>query len=114
MIVNGVELEDIDIYDLEVAERYERTMSSFAEIGDKVKSLDGAEGIREICNRVFDVFNKMFGEGADKKIFGNRVNLLTCLKALEEFQLQINDQKKEIEKLANKYSPNRAQRRSKK
>lgn len=114
MIINGIELEDIDIYDLEVAERYEKAMLSFAEIGDKVKSLDGAEGIRKICNSVFDVFNRMFGEGTDKKIFGNRVNLLTCLKALEELQLQINDQKKEIEKLANKYSPNRAQRRAKK
>lgn len=114
MKINGVELEDIDIYDLETAEKYEEAMASFAENGDKLKSLDGAEGIREICNSVFDVFNTMFGEGADKKIFGNRVNLLTCLKALEEFQLQINEQKKEIEKLANKYSPNRAQRRAKK
>lgn len=114
MKINGVELEDIDIYDLEVAEKYEDAMASFAEIGNKVKNFDGVEGIREICNGVFEVFNKMFGEGTDERIFGNRVNLLTCIKAIEEFQLQINEQKKEIEKIANKYSPNRAQRRAKK
>lgn len=114
MKINGVELEDIDIYDLETAEKYEEVMVRFSKNRDSLKSLDGAEGIREICNSVFDVFNTMFGEGADKKIFGDRVNLMTCLKALEEFQLQINEQKKEIEKLANKYSPNRATRRNKK
>ena len=114
MKINGVELEDIDIYDLETAEKYEESMASFTEIGDKVKGLGDAEGIRVTCNGVFDVFNKMFGEGTDKKIFGDKVNLLTCIKAFEEFQLQINDQKKEIEKIANKYSPNRAARRSKK
>lgn len=114
MIINGVELEDIDIYDLEVAEKYEEAIASFYKIIDRAKSLDGVEGIREICNSIFDIFNKMFGEGADKKIFGDKVNLLTCMKSLEEFQLQINEQKKEIEKLANKYSPNRAARRNKK
>ena len=114
MIINGVELEDIDIYDLEVAEKYEKAMSRLSDIQGEVETLDGAERIRNICKGIFEVFNVMFGEGADKKIFGNKVNLLTCLKALEEFQLQIKDQKKEIEKLANKYSPNRAARRSKK
>lgn len=114
MIINGVELEDLDIYDLDVAERYEKAMLNVSNIQGEVETLGGAEGIRKICTSIFEVFNTMFGEGADKKIFGNRVNLLTCLKALEEFQLQIKDQNKEIEKLANKYSPNRAARRSKK
>lgn len=114
MIINGVELENLDIYDLDVAERYEKAMARISDIQGEVETLDGTEGIRKICTGIFEVFNTMFGEGADKKIFGNRVNLLTCLKALEEFQLQIKDQKKEIEKLANKYSPNRAARRSKK
>ena len=56
----------------------------------------------------------MFGEGADKKVFGNKVNLMTCMKSFEEVVLKINEQKKEIERLSNKYSPNRAARRSKK
>lgn len=114
MKINGVELENIDICDLETAEKYEDAMLALGDLGGNVKDLKGAAGIREICNSIFDVFNKMFGEGADKKIFGDRVNLMTCLKALEEFQLQMSEQNKEIEKLANKYSSNRAQRRNKK
>ena len=55
----------------------------------------------------------MFGEGTDKKIFGDKVNLLTCLKAFEELVEQVNAQKGEVEKIASKYSPNRAQRRKK-
>ncbi|WP_040194758.1 DUF6673 family protein [Clostridium culturomicium] len=113
MKVNGVELEDIDIYDLDVAEKYEDAMARISEIQEKVKTLEGAQGIRTICKSIFEVFNTMFGEGADKKIFGDRVNLMTCLKALEEFLLQINEQKKEINKFSTKYSPNRAQRRKK-
>lgn len=114
MKINGVELKDIDIYDLEVAERYDKALKNFNEVKEKVKDLDGVEGIRYVCNIVFDILNEMFGEGTDKKVFGDKVNLITCLKALEEFFLQINEQKKEIEKLSNKYSPNRAQRRAKK
>lgn len=114
MKINGVELENIDIYDLEVAEKYEKAMARVEKIQEEVKTLDGAEGIRKICNSIFEVFNTMFGDGVDKKIFGDKVNLLTCLKALEEFLLQVDGQKKEIEKLSTKYSSNRASRRNKK
>lgn len=114
MKINGVELEDIDIYDLEVAERYEQVLARFGAVENKVKNLDGAKVIREICNEIFDAFNIMFGEGTDKKVFGNKVNLLTCLKAFEEFATQVNAQKEELEKITSKYSPNRAQRRVKK
>lgn len=113
MIINGVELEDIDIYDLEVAEKYEKALVIVQEYSllDDSKSL--SDGIRFQCNLIFDFFNTVFGEGADKKIFGNKVNLMTCVKSFEEVVLRMNEQKKEIEKLSNKYSPNRAARRSK-
>lgn len=113
MIINGVELEDIDIYDLKVAEKYEKALVIVQESSllDDSKSL--SDGIRFQCNLIFDFFNTVFGEGADKKIFGNKVNLMTCVKSFEEVVLRMNEQKKEIEKLSNKYSPNRAARRSK-
>lgn len=114
MIINGVELEDIDIYDLEVAEKYDKVLKNIDIVKEDIKGMSNVEGIRTLCNAIFEVFNTMFGEGTDKKIFGNKVNLITCIKALEEFVMQINEQKKEIEKLSNKYSPNRAQRRAKK
>jgi hypothetical protein len=114
MKINGVELEDLDVYDVEVAEKYDKALETVKNISEEVDIMSLSEGIRYQCNLIFDFFNTMFGEGADRKIFGNKVNLLTCLKAFEEFVEIINEQKKEIDKLANKYSPNRATRRSKK
>lgn len=113
MIINGVELEDLDIYDVEVAERYDKALEGLKGI-EANKSGSMAEGIKSQCTAIFDVFNTMFGEGTDKKVFGDRVNLRVCLKAFDELVMQINEQKTEIEKLSNKYSPNRAQRRAKK
>lgn len=114
MIINGVELEDIDVLDADVAEKYEKALEKVEHISKKVEGMKVSESIRTQCNAIFDVFNALFGEGTDKKVFGDKVNLLTCLKAFEELVLQANEQNKEVEELTNKYSPNRAARRNKK
>lgn len=113
MIINNVELEDIDILDLEIAEKWEKSLEGMDGIGDKVKDMKVSESIRYQCNAIFDIFNTLFGEGTDKKVFGDKVNLLTCLKAFEELVVQTNTKNDEVKKLYNKYAPNRAQRRTK-
>ncbi|MDU7365421.1 DUF6673 family protein [Clostridium sp.] len=77
-------------------------------------SMNMVDIIKTQCNAIFNVFNTMFGEGTDKKVFGDRVNLLICMTAFEELVSQMNDKKAEMEKITNKYSPNRANRRTKK
>lgn len=114
MIVNGVELENLDIFDVEVAEKYESELKKVQEKSSETNGKSLSEGIKIQCNCIFDFFNRMFGEGTDKKVFGDKVNLLTCIKAFEEVISQVNEQKKELDKISNKYSPNRAIRRSKK
>lgn len=116
MIINGVELEDIDIYDLEVAEKYDKVLENLKEIEQNNNStnMSMVDTIKIQCNAIFDVFNLMFGEGTDKKVFGSKVNLLVCMEAFEELVSQMNDKKAEMEKITNKYSTNRANRRSKK
>ena len=117
MLINNVELEDMDIMDADVAEKYEVALEK---VQTAAKEMKGTEGIslssiiREQCNTVFDFFNELCGEGTDKKIFGTKVNLMTCLKAFEEAIEYVNEQKKGIEILTNKYSPNRAQKRAQK
>ena len=114
MIINGVELEDLDIYDLEVAEKFDEVLNNLQLVKEEVQGMNNVEGIRTLCTAIFEVFNTMFGEGTDIKVFGNRVNLKICLKAFSELVDQANEQRVEIEKIAHKYSPNRAQRRAKK
>ena len=114
MIINGVELQDLDIYDLEVAEKFDKESKVVAGVGEKLEGLSTPEVIRTQCTAIFNFFNELFGEGTDKKIFGDKVNLVTCLKALDEFITQVRDQKEQIEKISNKYSLNRVARRNKK
>ncbi|EDT87472.1 AP endonuclease [Clostridium botulinum] len=114
MKINGVELKDLDILDLEIAEKFEKTIKGVEGIAEKVKDMTIAESIRTQCTAIFKVFNDLFGEDTDKKIFGNKVNLLTCLQAFDELITQVNTSRAEVEKIANKYSPNRVARRKKK
>jgi len=113
MKINNVELEDIDILDLEVAEKYEKALKDIEGLAQKLKGKGLAECIRTQCNAVFDVFNMLFGEGTDKKVFGDRVNLMDCLQAFEELVKYMNARNEDIEKMASKYSSNRAARRKK-
>ena len=113
MIINGVELVDLDIYDVEVAEKYEKVLENI----NKPKKFDGLKTsvvIRKQCEEIFNVFNELFGEGTDRKVFGDRVNLKICLEAFASLVEQINSQKQELDNIVSKYSPNRAQRRAKK
>ncbi len=114
MKINGIELQDIDILDLEVAEKWEQALENVEGITKTIEGMKVSESIRTQCNAIFDVFNTLFGEGTDRKIFGDRVNLIICLKAFEELVIQVNSQSVEVEKMASKYSPNRATRRNKK
>ena len=112
MKINNVELEDIDILEADVAEKYENALEKVVKVADGTEGLKASESIRKQCTAVFGCFNEIFGAGTDKKVFGDRVNLLICLKAFEELVIAMNSQKEEVEKLANKYSPNRASRRA--
>ena len=112
MIINNIEMLDLDVYDLEVAENYEKALELLQGIEEKTKNKGIAEGIKIQCNIIFDFFNIMYGEGADRKIFGDKVNLVTCLDALGEFMEQFNTQgTNTFNSINNKYSPNRAKRR---
>lgn len=109
MKINNVELKDIDIYDLEVAETWEKIKNEAVSLEDEVKGLSPVESIRFQCNFVFRAFNSLFGPGADKKVFGDRVNLIVCLDAFQELANNLDKSASRIEK----YTPNRLERRNK-
>lgn len=109
--VNNVELEDLDIYDLEVSKRVDKELKKVDEVAKTLEGLALPDIIETQCNAIFDLFNNIFGEGTDKKIFGDKVNLVTCLEALDEFISEMRKRNSDIKKISNKYSPNRAARK---
>ncbi|WP_346885101.1 DUF6673 family protein [Clostridium sp. UBA4395] len=113
MNINGIELE-LDIFDADVAEKYDKAIKKVMNIEEETKGMSVGEGIRTQCKAIFKVFDELFGQGTHERVFGNKVNLLECLKAFEALITGINEKNKEIELIANKYSSNRIQRRSKK
>ena len=109
MKILNVEIGELDIFDLEVAEQYEKGL---AEIQNKDYNLETlSEIIKAQCTDVMNLFNKLFGEGTDKKIFGNKTNLKLCLQAFEELVENVNSQGEELSNsVVNKYSNARTKR----
>lgn len=109
MKILNVEIGELDIFDLEVAEQYEKGL---AEIQNKDYNLGAlSEIIKAQCTDVMNLFNELFGEGTDKKIFGNKTNLKLCLQAFEELVENVNKQGEELSNsVVNKYSNDRTKR----
>ena len=110
MKINNVELPDLDIYDLEFAEKYENGLKKIENLNDE--GLGYSEVIRNSCNLVFDFFNDIWGEGTDKKVFGNKTNLGECYKAYTQVLDNFHIQKENLSKTLDKYSNARINRRS--
>jgi len=91
MIVNEVELKDIDIYDLDTAENYENAIKKVSnELGNQ-KDKTRTEIIRCTCTSIFECFNSIFGDGTDKLIFGDKVNMMGAINAFEELIASIKE-----------------------
>lgn len=110
MKINGVELKDLDILDLEVAGKIEKINAELQGMQEEIKSLSLVESIKTQCNFVFNVFNELFGEGTDKLVFGGRTNLGICTKAMMDLFLEIERNKEQSMKSIEKYSSSRLTR----
>lgn len=115
--INGVELEynALDANAVGKAEHaLEQVKSRAAEIGSD-KSLKLSQGIRAICEEVFECFNTIFGGGTDKKIFGDTCDMGKALDAFGQLSQQlVESQRAGMSELTTKYTPNRATRRASK
>ena len=107
MKINNVELEDLDFMDLETIEKIEQAQATYMEKSKKIDFNKYSEMIKYNCELVFDLFNTIFGEGTDVKVFGNRCNLMDCVKAVTDLFTYTESKQKEHEKeflrLSSKY-----------
>ncbi|WP_018592625.1 DUF6673 family protein [Terrisporobacter glycolicus] len=113
--INNEEIElDFDVYDVDTSEKYEDALKEVIQGNESLEdNASTSQIIREQCKLVFKFFNDIFGEGTDKDVFGDKVNLRICLDALEQVIANANTQVEGMKNRVNKYSPNRAQRRKK-
>ncbi|MGL5765167.1 MAG: DUF6673 family protein [Sarcina sp.] len=117
MKINNVELE-FDAYDAEQIQLIEIAAVEMDKvIQDTPVDITWADNIRYQCNEIFKFFDKVFGEGTSKQLFGDKTNLRVCNEALaellEQAHLEIKEVNDSVTKKFSKYIPNRAQRRSK-
>lgn len=87
--INGVDVE-YDTFDLDNMEALEEAVNA---VVDGVTALqerkDGGESavkiLRDQANLFLDFFDDVLGDGAAKKIFGNRINILDIANGYKEF-----------------------------
>ena len=98
MIINGVNIPDPDVGDLRFLEKYEAANDRIAEKMQEItsKKIRRSDGVKMQCNAVFRFFDAVFGKGTSKKIFGDSVNLKTCIDAYEEAIYGVNALDKEL------------------
>ncbi|MBP3415305.1 MAG: hypothetical protein J6L81_08935 [Clostridia bacterium] len=98
--VNGVELEEIDIFDADVAAKYEDEIDRCRK---RVCEVDASQPysavIGSMCAPVFDAFDSLFGEGTAERLFCGKANIKICLKALTELVAQVESQKESFDQL---------------
>ncbi len=91
---------DFDVYDLDDKARLDAQLSILREKAAGINDLSQVEGMRAYCQAVFGFFDAVLGEGAAKKIFGGKTNILTCIEAVREFTKEIARRTAEAQKLA--------------
>lgn len=69
--------------DADCVEKIEQELKTF---NDRMQAfpqdISFSASIRYFCTTVFDLFNAIFGEGTDKKVFGDVCNMDNCADAL--------------------------------
>lgn len=104
MKILNYEFEDFDFEDANNIEKIEKAIPKTKEKLDKISEKGKySEQVKDICQVVFDFFNEVFGEGTDKKIFGDKQSARLCFKAFDELFEEKNKQEVEFQEEMNKF-----------
>lgn len=98
--INGTKLE-FDVFEASSAEKFQKETQKIIDAAEKNKGIkDFGKAIRLQCKSVFDFIDALFGEETHKKIFGESVNLRTCLEVYHKINNAILEDKKDIENMS--------------
>ena len=89
---------EFDVFELENARRYRDGLNNVARAMEEAKGMsDFVDALEHQCYAIFEFIDLLFGEGTHKKIFGESVNLKTCIAAymsiVEQITAAIQEQK---------------------
>ena len=113
---NDVELE-IDMEDVEFMEKYENAFDNMGLKESELKKTGKRSAIiRDYCEMFYQLFDDIFGPDTGKKLLGEKMNVRVCEECYDAFltacQKCVVEGNKRKKALANKFKPNRAQRRA--
>ena len=110
--VLGVELE-YDFFDADELEKYEtETLKVNEDFGNlDYKGMSNADAIRAQCKIIKTYFDNLFGEGTSERLFHGKNNYKDCMEAFAALTNEALSTDTELQSIANRYTPNRAQRR---
>ena len=114
MKVLDVEIE-FDFYDADNMEKFEKYSEEAQKELDNIdiNKLKQSEFIRKTCNIIYRCFDNIFEEGISEKIFKNKNNFKSCVKAFKdliEARVQQDSEIEEEMEAFKKYTPNRITR----
>lgn len=71
--------------DADQVEKFEKAMAACSDAQSHLPSTEPVSvQIRHICRAVFDLFNTLFGDGTDKKIFGDVCDMEAAIVAMAQ------------------------------
>ena len=114
--IDDVEL-DIDMEDYDFQVKYEKAFDQLEQDEKELQKIGRASEVtKSYCEMFNRLFDNIFGDGTSTKLFDGKYNMSKTEQVYSEFigicaeQVRLMNERRT--KLANKYKPNRAQRRA--
>lgn len=118
MILNGVEIQDIDVLDLDIREKVDKAREKVANKFANSSNYKGTdiEKAKTMCDDISNFVDEVYGKGTANKVFKGRYNLRIAMEAFETVIEDINKQDKDFAEYSNKvqakYKPKQQNKKS--
>lgn len=104
MILNGVEIQDIDVLDLDIREKVDKAREKVANKFANSSNYKGTdiEKAKTMCDDISNFVDEVYGKGTANKVFKGRYNLRIAMEVFETVIEDINKQDRDFAEYSNK------------
>lgn len=97
--INNTILE-FDPFELDNAKKFQKEVNKIITLCNSLKDEnDYVKSIKVQCSAIFSFIDNIFGEGKHLDIFGDSVNLKTCLKVFHQIMSSIRTEQEDLHQL---------------